>query len=113
MWSFSTAISSSTTFTLTHAKHMAAKVATDLLRMQRFYGRPYTSDIDTYEAEVTALLRTGYLGTVTYGFKRDGNWIEPTVRYTARDLMGASEIDDDPGKIRPGKDISGGSFYSS
>ena len=30
----------STTFTVTHARHMAAKVATDLKRMQRFYGKP-------------------------------------------------------------------------
>jgi hypothetical protein len=110
--SFSTTISSSTTFTLTHAKHMAAKVATDLLRMQRFYGRPHTGTIDEHEAEVTALLREGYLGTVTYGFKRGENWIEPTIRYTARDLMGVSAADDDPGKIRPGKDISGASFHS-
>ncbi|MEH6505991.1 MAG: hypothetical protein V7786_06890 [Sulfitobacter litoralis] len=112
MSSFSTTISSSTTFTLTHAKHMAAKVATDLLRMQRFYGHPQTSEIDEHEAEVTALLRAGHLGEVTYGFKRDGNWIEPTIRYTARDLLGASTTDDDPGKIRPGKNISGASFHS-
>ena len=110
--SYSTTISSSTTFTLTHAKHMAAKVATDLLRMQRFYGRPYDSEINEHEAEVTALLRAGYLGTVTYGFKRGDNWIEPTIRYTARDLMGAVAVDDDPGKIRPGKDVSGASFHS-
>jgi len=112
MTSFSTTISSSNTFTLTHAKHMAAKVATDLLRIQRFYGLPYSSDIDEHEAEVTALLKAGYLGTVTYGFKRGDNWIEPTIRYSARDLMGASATDDDPGKIRPGKDISGASFHS-
>lgn len=110
--SFSTTISSSTTFTLTHAKHMAAKVATDLLRMQRFYGRPHSSAIDDHEAEITALLRAGYLGEVTYGFKRGENWIEPTIRYTARDLMGTSATDDDPGKIRPGRDISGANFHS-
>ena len=33
-------ITETTTFTLTHAKYMAAKVATDLKRMQRFYGAP-------------------------------------------------------------------------
>ena len=101
MSSFSTTTSSSNTFTLTHAKHMAAKVATDLLRMQRFYGRPCSSDIDEHEAEVTALLKAGYLGTVTYGFKRGDNWIEPTICFTALDLMGASAADDDPGKNQP------------
>jgi hypothetical protein len=102
----------SVTFTVTHARHMAAKVATDLKRMQRFYGKPTDERIAHYEAEATEMLRAGYLDTVTYGFKRDGNWIEPTLRYKARDLAGASANDDDPGKIRPGADISGASFYS-
>jgi hypothetical protein len=49
---------------------------------------------------------------VTYGFRRNGNWIEPTLRYTARDLAGAAANDDDPGRVRPGADISGAAFYS-
>ena len=102
----------SRTFTVTHARHMAAKVATDLKRMQRFYGKPSDENIADYESEATEMLRAGYLDTVTYGFKRDGKWIEPTLRYTARDLAGASANDDDPGRIRPGADISGASFYS-
>lgn len=110
--SSSYSVSESTSFTITHARHMAAKVATDLKRMQRFYGLPSDSSIASYEAEVTELLRAGYLGTVTYGFRRNGNWIEPTLRYTARDLAGASGGDDDPGRIRPGADVSGATFYS-
>jgi hypothetical protein len=38
-------------------------------------------------------------------------WIEPTLRYTAADLAG-SGADDDPGRVSPGKDISGASFHS-
>jgi len=34
------------TFSVTHARHMAAKVATDLKRMQRFYGAPSDAWID-------------------------------------------------------------------
>lgn len=100
------------TFTVTHARHMAAKVATDLKRMQRFYGSPSDTSIAEFEAEATEMLRGGYLATVTYGFKKNGNWIEPTLRYTARDLAGASANDDDPGRVRPGADISGASFHS-
>ena len=96
----------------THAKRMAAKVATDLKRIQRFYGRPNNHHIAQYETEVIEFLKEGYLDTVTYGFRRNGNWIEPTLRYTARDLAGASANDDDPGRIRPGADISGASFCS-
>ena len=110
--SFSYTLSETTTFTRTHAKHMAAKVATDLKRLQRFYGKPRTGAIADYETEVIELLRGGYLGTVTYGFRRNGNWIEPALRYTARDLANGDVNDDDPGRIRPGADINGASFYS-
>lgn len=104
-------LSESTTFTITHARHLAAKVKTDLMRMQRFYDQPSDASIDQYETEVTELLRNGYLGTVTYGFKRDGKWIEPTLRYTAQELASGG-VDDDPGKVRPGADIIGATFYS-
>lgn len=110
--SYSYTLSESTTFTLTHARHMAAKVATDLKRIQRFYDLPTDAHIAEYEAEATEFLKSGYLGTVTYGFRRNGSWIEPTLRYTARDLDGASASDDDPGRIRPGADVSGATFYS-
>lgn len=110
--SISYTITETKAFTITHARHIAAKVATDLKRLQRLYGRPSDSDIAAYESEVVELLKGGYLGTVTYGFRRNGNWIEPTLRYTARDLMEGSVSDDDPGRIRPGSDINGASFYS-
>lgn len=100
------------TFTITHARQMAAKVATDLKRMQRFYGSPSDTEIAEFEAEATEMLKAGYLQTVAYGFKRNGNWIEPTLRYTARDLAGAAANDDDPGRVRPGANITGASFYS-
>lgn len=110
--SYSYTTTDSATFTVTHARHMAAKVATDLKRMQRFYGSPSDADIATYETEVTELLKAGYLGTVTYGFWKNDNWIEPTLRYTAQDLAGMSANDDDPGKIRASANTAGASFYS-
>lgn len=110
--SYSFTYSETSTFTLTHAKHLAAKVATDLKRMQRFYGSPSDSAIASYEAEIIQFLKAGYLGTVTYGFKRDGKWIEPTLKYTARDLAGGSTHNHDPGRVRPGADISDASFYT-
>ncbi len=95
------------TFTVTHARHMAAKVATDLKRMQRLYGKPGDIAIANYETEITEFLREGYLRTATYGFRRDDKWIEPTLRYTARDLAGSAANDDDPGRVRPGANIDG------
>lgn len=110
--SYSFTISETTTFTVTHARHMAAKVATDLKRLQRFYSAPSDTAIADFEAEVIELLKGNYLGTVTYGFRRNGEWIEPTLRYTARDLAGGSASDDDPGRVPSSADITGASFYS-
>ncbi|XWW48524.1 hypothetical protein JYG30_25495 (plasmid) [Fibrella sp. USSR17] len=105
-------ISQTNTFTITHARHMAAKVATDLKRLQRLYGTPSDSSITNFESEIVELLKGGYLKEVTYGFMRDEKWIEPTLRYTAQDLAGNSANDDDPGRIRPGANTTGASFYS-
>lgn len=105
-------ITEATTFTITHARHIAAKLATDLKRFQRFYGSPGDADIAKYEEEIIQLLKHGYLGRATYGYRKEDAWIEPTVRYTARDLAGVSADDDDPGRIRPGADVTGAFFHS-
>lgn len=99
-------------FTLTDAKHLAAKVATDLKRFQRLYLKPSDRKITDYQEEVTQLLKEGYLGTVTYGFRQNGDWIEPTLECTARDLAGESANDDAPGKISAKATIDDVSFYS-
>lgn len=108
--SFSVTETESKTFTITHARRLASKVATDLKRIQRFYGKPSDSMIDKYEEEIAQFLKHGYLEKVSYGFKKNGNWVEPTLIYRAIDIE--SSADDDPGKVRPGRDISGASFYS-
>ena len=110
--SYSYTTSETTTFTVTHAIYIAAKVATDLKRMQRFYGKPCDISINDYEDEIIELLKAGYLETVAYGFRRNSDWIEPTLKYTARELAGASANDDDPGRVRPGANIQGATFYS-
>jgi Bacterial HORMA domain family 1 len=109
--STSFSLTESDTFTLTDAKHMAAKVAADLKRMQRMYGAPSDLSIGRYEEEVIALLHAGYLDAVTYGYRRNDNWIEPTLRYWAQDLIDRTN-DDDPGRVRPGANISDATFYS-
>ena len=105
----------SQTFTETHAKHLGAKVVTDLKRIQRLYKEEYSEltdeIINNYELEIIQFLKKGYLKEVTYGFKRNGQWIEPTLKYTAKELAN-SAVDDDPGKVRPNADISGAIFGS-
>ena len=99
------------TFTRAHAKRISYKVATDLKRMQRLYGKPTNRKIEDYELELIELVTAGYLRKVTYGYRRDDRWIEPTVRYTAFELTDPG-FGDDPGRVRARADISGASFYS-
>lgn len=107
----SSSYSFNTTFTLTNAKYLASKIATDLKRIQRFYGSPSDSQIADYEAEITELLKEGYLDNITYGYKRNGIWIKPSIKYNSIELSNGN-TDDDPGKIPIGADISNASFGS-
>ncbi len=107
---YSTTQTGTQTFTLTHAKHIAAKVAADLMRFTRFYKNPPISEINDYEAELTAVLNAGYLDKVIYGFHRNGKWVEALMYHALPD--GTLVGDDDPGKIRPGTDVPGESFTS-
>jgi hypothetical protein len=110
--STSYALTETAAFTVTHARHMASKVAADLKRVQRFYGEPSDTRIANYETELTELLKAGFLSEISYGYQRNGSWIEPTLRYTAQDLQGMAANDDDPGKVRAGADVSNASFGS-
>ncbi|HEX3870141.1 MAG TPA: hypothetical protein VHV77_06885 [Pirellulales bacterium] len=105
-------ITEALTFSVTHARQLASKVATDLKRVQRFYGAPDDETIADYETELTSLIKDGYVSVVWYGFRRGDVWIEPTLKYTARELAGSSAADDDPGRIRAGADVSGAYFTS-
>jgi hypothetical protein len=109
--SYSYTESATVSFTLTHARHLASKVATDLKRIQRFYGSPSDEWIAAFEAEIIQYLKAGYLREVTYGFRRGGQWIEPTLRYSAQEL-GEGTLDDDPGRVRPNANVSGAAFHS-
>ncbi|MGU9951151.1 MAG: hypothetical protein ACNYPH_02355 [Gammaproteobacteria bacterium WSBS_2016_MAG_OTU1] len=100
----------SNTFSVTHARHIAAKVATDLKRMQRFYSLPNDEDIDDYEKEIIALLQGNYIDWVVYGFQDSNKWVV-ALKYAAR--HGGILIEDDsPGRIPIGHNISRCSFTS-
>ena len=59
----------STTFTRTHAKHLAAKVMADLYQCSVFYDRPAASGIGDYETELIEMLANEYVHTYEFGFK--------------------------------------------
>lgn len=98
----------STTFTRTHAREIASRVAADLYMMRALYGKPSADDIEAYEAEFVELLVMGYLKTVEYGFKRDGNRVV-TLRYTVRPGSGEP---DRAGSVFATADTAGATFFS-
>ena len=100
----------SETFTVTHARHIAIKIGTDLKRMQRFYGKPSDERITNYEREIVALLKRDYLDRIEYGF-RINDWWRMALKYEARH-GGVLIADDYPGGLRPGVDITGCQFHS-
>ena len=98
------------THTDVYARHIAAKVSADLKRLQRLYGinSPTDGEIDAYEEELQMLLNAGYLGTITYGYGRNDNWIV-ALKYQA---INGGVSGSDPGGIRPEADVSN-SYFSS
>ena len=106
-------VTTSVSFTVTHARYIASKVATDLKRLQGLYvaADPTDSEIDKYEEELTYLLKHDAVASIVYGYKRNGSWTAACVRYTVA-ADGSITTDDDPGKIRPGHDIAGAAFTS-
>lgn len=62
---------STSTFTRTHAKHLAAKVVADLYQCCVFYGRPTSEDVDRYQGELVELLSGEYVESYEFGFKRN------------------------------------------
>ena len=100
----------SSTFTRTHAKYLASKIAADLFQMQLFYGEPSDTRIDDYLDEVVILLLGGCLDSVDYGFRRDGELIVALNYVVQSD--GTIVDDDHSGRVPPGVDITGASWYS-
>jgi len=57
------------TFTRTHAKHLAAKVIADLYQCSVLYDRPDEDGIEKYETELIELLANEYVYSYEFGFK--------------------------------------------
>lgn len=98
------------TFNITHARYVTSKLMADLKLLQGAYDAPSDADIAAYGEEAALLLRSGLLGDVTFGFRRDGNWIL-ALRYGAR-TDGTLEADDRAGRVPRGVDVNRASFYS-
>jgi hypothetical protein len=101
---------STTTFTRTHAKHLAAKVISDLYQCGVLYGYPPVEHIAKYEAELIELLAGEYVAEYEFGFKKDDQRIF-SLRYTVGpdgNLSGDSNI----GSLYARADIVRANFYN-
>jgi hypothetical protein len=100
----------SSTFTVTSARYLASKVAADLRQMQLFYGRPFDQEIINYIEELVALMLGGWFQSVSYGFKQNGFWV---MALEYKMFLGAIRTtDDNAGRVRPGINTVGASWYS-
>jgi hypothetical protein len=98
------------TWSRTHARYVAGKVAADLRQMQQEYGQPTDAAINDYLLELTVLLASGFVKEVSYGYRRDGAWVV-ALKYTA-DMYGNLSTDDRSGRIPRGVNVGGAVFHS-
>ena len=100
----------STSFTRTHARELASKVAADLRQMQVFYKQPTDQQISNFVEELVELLVGGYLFSVDYGFRTNSE-IVVALSYTVRS-DGTLDTNDRAGRVPVGADISKAYWYS-
>lgn len=98
------------TWSRTHARYVAGKVAADLRQMQQAYGKPSDDQIEQFTQELVEYLTAGFLDYVEYGFQKNGEWVV-ALRYTAEEI-GSMSADDRSGRVRRGVDITGASWAS-
>jgi hypothetical protein len=102
----------SQTFTLTHAKHLASKVVSDLYQCRNFYGEPSEAMIAKYQDELIVMLAGGYVKQYEFGFKQNDQRVV-SWQYgvnASGDLVGGA--DDRSGGIYARADISGANYFN-
>lgn len=98
------------TWSRTHARYIAGKVAADLRQMQQAYGQPSDQHLNDLIEELVSYLADGYLDYVEYGFRRGESWVVAH-KYLAAEL-GSSAADDRSGRVRRGADVAGAYWWS-
>jgi len=79
------------------------------MRFHRYYGSPTKRRIDQFEEELVVLMQYNAIDAVTYGFRKNGQWIT-AVMYKAVD--GELVSDDVPGSLRAIDSLDGATFGS-
>lgn len=99
----------SSTFTITDARYVAAKMGADLRGLYTRYNKPNADAIEDYIEEVAQCLKHGYLSTVDFGFKHDDQW-RLRLRYTA--TVGGQLTDSSPGRLPAAVQLANCTFHS-
>lgn len=108
--SFTMTRTASESFTLTHAKYLAAKVTADMLRCQQNYGRPARDDINNYGTELALMLRDNYVETYEFGFVEDDQRLLSWSYVVSNSDI--SSTDDRPGRILSGIAVANASWFN-
>lgn len=101
--------SNSTTFTITHAREIASRVAADLRLCSTYYGNPAADRIADFLEELAQWIKSGYVSSYEFGFKQDEKRVV-CWRYTVG-ASGALESDR-PGKVQSWVDVTGAKYYN-
>lgn len=102
----------SQTFSLTHAKHLASKVVSDLYQCHNFYEEPSEAQIAKYQEELIVMLAGRYVKAYEFGFKKNDQRIV-SWQYQVNasgDLVGGT--DDRSGGIYARAAISGATHFN-
>lgn len=106
----SSTFTTTSTFTRTHARHLAAKVISDLYQCSMLYDRPNEDAIEDYETELIELLANEYVYRYEFGFTIDGmrllSW-----QYTVRP-DGGLHGDSDAGGIYSKGEVAQASYFN-
>jgi len=98
------------TWSRTHARYVAGKVAADLRQMQQAYGQPTNQHLNDLIDELVSYLADDYLDYIEYGFRCGDIWVVAH-KYTAAQI-GSFTNDDRSGRIRRGANIAGAHWWS-
>lgn len=98
------------TFSITHARHIASRIAGDLRLMHRYYGYPRLDFIDDLLEEVARYLAVGYLESFEIGYERGDRERVFTLRYEV--LADGTLSDNRSGDVPPYEDVSGATPFN-
>src|SRR5579871_3535466 len=99
-----------TTFTITHARYLSSKVAADMHICAQYYGDPSEARIRDFAEELAQYINEGYIREYEFGYQKNGKRIV-SWRYKI-DENGNITTDDRAGKVVPYVDITGASFFN-